>query len=124
MVFLQSYLMLNRSNEIVFLAVNEQGSSMIYPTVQMVRESVSLFGGGGSGKAFSRCVEEGMNRMTTHRDKVEAMSRGTISNALGMGFCYANRIQGEMAGKPLQVWDIAKIYTFIFCRTRRMQESM
>ncbi len=103
MVFLQSYLMLNRMNEIAFLAVNEEGSSMIYPTEQMVREGMSLSGGGASGKGFFRCVEEGIKKMTTHSDKVEEMSRGTISNALGMGLCYANRIQGEMAGKPLQV---------------------
>ncbi len=44
--------MLNRSNEIVFLAVNEQGSSMIYPTVQMVRESGSFFGRGGGREGF------------------------------------------------------------------------
>ncbi len=114
MVFLQSYLMLNRSNEIVFLAVNEQGSSMIYPTVQMVRESGSFFGRGGVGKAFSRCVEEGMSRMAKYRNKVKAIGRSTISNALGTGLCYANRVQKEMAGKLLQVWDVAKICTVFF----------
>ncbi len=109
MTFLQSYLMLNRMNEIAFLAMNEKGSSMIYPTEHMVREGVSLSGGGISGKVFFRCLEEGIKEMTTHSNKVEEMSRGTISNALGMGLCYANRIQGEIAGKPLQVWSAAKI---------------
>ncbi len=109
MVFLQSYLMLDRLNEIAFLAVNEQGSSMIYPTEQMVREGVSLSGGGGLRKVFFRCVEEGLKKMTIRREKVEKKGRGTISNALGVGLCYANRIKEEMAGKPLQVWNVAMI---------------
>ncbi len=89
--------------------MNERGSSMIYPTEQMVQEGVSLSGGGGSGKAFFRCVEEGMKKMAIHRDKVEEMGRETISNALGVGLCYANRIKGEMTGKPLQIWNVVKI---------------
>ncbi|CAM9301316.1 unnamed protein product [Hapterophycus canaliculatus] len=97
-MFIESYLMMHRRNDVCFIACTARESTIVYPTLAMEREQRSLGGGSVSTKDFQDCLWEGLGRVVkrTHREENDANGNGAetgcaLAGGLSKGLCYVNR---------------------------------
>ncbi|CAM9647401.1 unnamed protein product [Ascophyllum nodosum] len=95
LLFVESYLMIHRSNELCVVVCTAKESSIIFPTLGMERENRSLAGGSVSTKEFQDCLWEGLGRVI-ERERTRAAADGVeagcaLAGGLSKGLCYVNR---------------------------------
>eukprot|EP00611_Tribonema_gayanum_P027229 TRINITY_DN6666_c0_g1_i1.p1 TRINITY_DN6666_c0_g1~~TRINITY_DN6666_c0_g1_i1.p1 ORF type:complete len:310 (+),score=26.77 TRINITY_DN6666_c0_g1_i1:73-930(+) len=97
MVFLQSYLLMHRRNDIAVVACGEAGSRMVFPTPAIEKDNVSLATGGVSSKRVQSCIVDGLRELMsasacgTASVQPAVPSKAPIAKALSQALCFTHR---------------------------------
>jgi transcription initiation factor TFIIH subunit 3 len=90
MVFLQSYLLMHRRNDLAVIACGRGCSQMLYPVAQFEDEGRSLSEGGVSTKELQACIIDGLQQMSAASSSNTA-ARSAMARSLSQGLCYIDR---------------------------------
>jgi transcription initiation factor TFIIH subunit 3 len=90
MVFLQSYLLMHRRNDLAVIACGRGCSKMLYPIAQFEDEGRSLSEGGVSTKELQACIIDGLQQMSAASSSTTA-ARSAMARSLSQGLCYIDR---------------------------------
>ncbi|CAN0208920.1 unnamed protein product [Ectocarpus fasciculatus] len=98
-MFVESYLMMHRRNEVCFVACTARESTIIFPTPAMEREQRSLGSGSVSTKEFQDCLWDGLGRVVERGHAADEAGGGdegcALAGSLSKGLCYVNRKMRE-----------------------------
>ncbi|CAN0161374.1 unnamed protein product [Ectocarpus sp. 12 AP-2014] len=99
LMFVESYLMMHRRNEVCFVACTARESTIIFPTPAMEGEQRSLGRGSVSTKEFQNCLWDGLGRVVERGHAADAAGGGdegcALAGSLSKGLCYVNRKMRE-----------------------------
>eukprot|EP00903_Cladosiphon_okamuranus_P017624 g16234.t1 len=99
LMFVESYLMMHRRNEVCFVACTARENTIVFPTTAMEKEQRSLGSGSVSTKEFQDCLWEGLGRVVAKAHAAgEAGETGAgcaLAGGLSKGLCYVNRKMRE-----------------------------
>jgi transcription initiation factor TFIIH subunit 3 len=103
LLFVQSYLLMHRRNEIAFVICSRSGARMLYPTPELEKTGRMLSNGAVSTKDFQELVRSGV-RAVVEQDASsdEAGSPGSLVRGLSQGLCFVNRRAKEIPGLQLR----------------------
>ncbi|CBJ26605.1 conserved unknown protein [Ectocarpus siliculosus] len=99
LMFVESYLMMHRRNEVCFVACTARESTIIFPTPAMEREQRTLGRGSVSTKEFQDCLWDGLGRVVERGHAADEAGGGdegcALAGSLSKGLCYINRKMRE-----------------------------
>ncbi|CAM9686923.1 unnamed protein product [Chrysoparadoxa australica] len=100
-IFIESFLLLHRRNDLCFIAATRGRSAMLYPTPQLVAHGKSLSDDTSSAKDVHSCIVQGLSEIT--RIEKGTGSCAGMAKALTQALCYASKKRGQVPSTQAQV---------------------
>ncbi|CAM9749406.1 unnamed protein product [Phaeothamnion confervicola] len=127
LVFLESYLLMHRGNDVAFIAASRTGSRVLYPPPEFRAQGRSLPNGAVSSGDLQNCLVNGLRTLAADDGAAERGERpGTrllpgpaMAKAMSQSLCYINRLKLEAAAVQARLLvlqgeaDVAEHYNSI-----------